>query len=372
MPSRAEQESGTATLPPPAPAARHQGNDRSPTARAVLITLAVIAVILLAMVIYPFASALLVAAVLAAALEPWCERLARRLGRRRALAAALVTIAVTLLLVLPAAALTVGLGKQVADGVQYVRETLSSEGVSGIVADLPPMLRTLAQKLLDRFPSGEQDIQQFAGRQGGRAAAAVGGVLTATSSIIFQTIMMLIALYFLLVDGRALVDWVSEAAPLKEGQTRELLSEFRNVSVAVLVSSAATAAIQAAVAMVGYLIAGAPQPLFFTLVTFIMAVIPAVGAGSVGVAVAALVFIGGKTGAAIFLLIWGTLVVGFTDNFVKPYLIKGRMEVHGAVIFFALLGGLALFGTVGLLAGPLIVAFFLAVVRICRRELGPV
>jgi predicted PurR-regulated permease PerM len=165
---------------------------------------------------------------------------------------------------------------------------------------------------------------------------------------------------------------VSEAAPLKEGQTRELLSEFRNVSVAVLVSSAATAAIQAAVAMVGYLIAGAPQPLFFTLVTFIMAVIPAVGAGSVGVAVAALVFIGGKTGAAIFLLIWGTLVVGFTDNFVKPYLIKGRMEVHGAVIFFALLGGLALFGTVGLLAGPLIVAFFLAVVRICRRELGPV
>ena len=61
-------------------------------------------------------------------------------------------------------------------------------------------------------------------------------------------------------------------------------------------------------------------------------------------------------------------MVGFTDNVVKPLLMRGRMEVHGAVIFFALLGGLAMFGPVGLIAGPLILSFFLAVVRMCRHE----
>ena len=61
----------------------------------------------------------------------------------------------------------------------------------------------------------------------------------------------------------------------------------------------------------------------------------------------------------------------FTDNLVKPLLMRGRMEVHGAVIFFALLGGLAMFGPVGLVAGPLILSFFLAVVRMCQRDFPP-
>jgi predicted PurR-regulated permease PerM len=64
-------------------------------------------------------------------------------------------------------------------------------------------------------------------------------------------------------------------------------------------------------------------------------------------------------------------VVGFVDNLVKPLLMKGRMEVHGALIFFALVGGLAAFGPVGLVAGPLVLSFFLAVVRLCRHTSLP-
>ena len=65
---------------------------------------------------------------------------------------------------------------------------------------------------------------------------------------------------------------------------------------------------------------------------------------------------------------WALLAVGLSDNVVKPYLIRGGVSIHGAVVFFALLGGLAAFGPIGLLLGPLVVAFFLAVVRIVRRE----
>jgi predicted PurR-regulated permease PerM len=79
-------------------------------------------------------------------------------------------------------------------------------------------------------------------------------------------------------------------------------------------------------------------------------------------------YLGGHSYSAIFLAAWGILAVGLIDNVVKPYLIRGGIELHGAVVFFALLGGLAYFGPVGLIAGPLVVSFFLAVIRMWDRD----
>jgi predicted PurR-regulated permease PerM len=180
--------------------------------------------------------------------------------------------------------------------------------------------------------------------------------------------MMVIAVFFLLGDGPVLVAWVARVAPLPDGQVLEILTDFRSVSVAVLSSSFATAGAQALAALVGFLLAGAPQPLFFTLVTFVMAFVPALGAASVVLATAVMLFFTGHSGAAAFLALWGILVVGLIDNLVKPLLMKGRVEIHGALIFFALLGGLATFGPVGLVAGPLILSFFLTIVRIAGRD----
>lgn len=206
--------------------------------------------------------------------------------------------------------------------------------------------------------------------QGGTAARAVTGAVAATGSIAFQTVMMLIALFFLLTEGARLVSWVESVSPLRRGQTREILREFRSVSVAVLVSSVATAGVQAAAALVGFLIARVPAALFFAGVAFFMALIPAVGAAIVVLVAAALMFFSGHPWAALFLAIWGTVVVGLVDNIVKPLLARRGMHQHAAIVFFALLGGLAAFGTVGLLLGPLIVAFFLALLRIYERDYG--
>ncbi len=336
--------------------------------RATLIVLVVLSIVLLAMVIYPFASALFVAAVLAAALTPWTDSVTPRLRGRRQLAAGIMTLGALLLLVVPVAAVALSLGKEAVAGIGYVKETLRSEGVTGLIDDLPAPLRTLVEKVLEQIPGGEERIQELTNRQSGRAAAAIGGFLGATTQAVVQVVMMLIALFFLLIDGRALVEWIEEVAPLKRGHMRELMSEFRKVTVTVLVSTVATAGIQAMVALVGYLIAGVPHALFFTFVTFVMAFVPAVGAGGAGLAAAAIVFFRGHAGRAAFLAAWALLAVGLADNVVKPYLIRGGVSIHGAVVFFALLGGLAAFGPIGLLLGPLVVAFFLSVVRIVRRE----
>jgi predicted PurR-regulated permease PerM len=332
-------------------------------ARWTLLVLTVISLALLAFIVEPFAAALFIAAVMAGALSPWYERLAARLRGRRQIAAGLTTTAILLVVVLPLASISVVLAKEVSDGATYVRNTLRSEGVQGLINDLPHPLRALAEKVVSQLPQGQGDLQDVAQQQGGRAAAAVGGVLRTTWGVVIQLVMMLIAFFFFLVDGPQLVDWFEDVMPLGHGQTRRLLGEFRRVSVAVIVSTVATAAIQAAVALVGYLIARVPNPFFFAIVTLIVALVPAVGAGSVVLASAAIMYLGGHTYAAVFLVLWGVLAVGLIDNVVKPYLIRGGIELHGAVIFFALLGGLAYFGPVGLIAGPLVVSFFLAVIR---------
>ena len=339
------------------------------TARWTIIVLTVLALGLMAVIVRPFASALFVAAVLAGALHPWYERFVRRLRGRRQLAAGLVTVAVMLVVVIPLASLTVVLAREAADGIAYVRSTLRSEGMAGLVADLPPFARSLAQKVLDQLPQDQEQLQDLTGAQGGKAARAVGGVLTATWGVLVQMVMMLIAFFFLLMDGEDLVEWLSEVAPLQKGQTRQLLSDFRRVSVTVIVSSAATAAIQALVALVGYLLARLPHPYFFAVVTFVVGLVPAVGAGAVALVAAAVLFLSGHPRAALFLALWAVLAVGLADNVVKPYLMKGAVRLHGAVIFFALIGGVAVFGPIGILAGPLIVSFFLAVVRMWDRAL---
>src|SRR6185436_2396020 len=183
------------------------------------------------------------------------------------------------------------------------------------------------------------------------------------TSFLFQMTMMLIALYFLLLDGAALISWLDGVVPLRRGQTHAILSEFRKVSYSVIVSSLVTTGVQALAALIGYLIAGVPNLLFFTGLTFFVGLVPAIGAGAVCLVAAGLLFINGHPYMALFLAIWGVVVVGLIDNIVKPWLAKAGMEMHGAVVFFSLIGGIAAFGMIGLLIGPLAVSLFLTLLR---------
>lgn len=344
------------------------------TAHRALTVLLVIALVLLALIIQPFASAFFLAAVLAGALFPLEKWLTRKLRGRRNLSAALLTVGIILVLVGPIAGIATFVVGEVATGVKYVRETVRSEGVSGLVNKLPPRARGLAQKALDRIPVEEEqldeELQKRAEGQSSRAVGAVTSVVAATGSFAVQATMMLIAFFFLLVDGRSLVGWLEDVSPLLPGQVTELLAEFRKVSVSIMVSTIATSGVQGAAALIGYFIAGVPYPLFFGVLTFFVAFIPAIGAAGVCLFAALILLALGKVWMALFLAIWGVTVVGLVDNLLKPILAKRGMEMHGAVVFFSLLGGLAAFGTVGLLIGPLIVSFFLALFRLRQRAIG--
>lgn len=343
-------------------------------ARRTFVVLIILAIFLVAVIIRPFFEALFFAAVLAATLYPVHRRLTRSLHNRRNTSASLLCVAVVVALVAPIGGIAAFAVNETITGARFIVKTVQSEGMTGLLDTLPASLRKVADEGLRRFPLEEQDldtaIQQHASAQGGKAARAVTDVLTATGSFMFQAIMMTIAFFFLLVDGARLVDWLEQVSPLEEGQTTELLIEFRKVTGAVLISSLATAGVQSLAALVGYLIASVPHPLFFATVTFFVSFVPAVGAGGTCLVAAILLLAMGHPWMALFLAIWGVVVVGMVDNIIKPLLVKRGLHMHGAIVFFSLLGGLTVFGTVGLIAGPLIVSFFLALVRIYQRDYG--
>jgi predicted PurR-regulated permease PerM len=340
------------------------------TAHAALVILAILALVLLVDIVLPFATSLFVASVLAGALAPWTTRLAAALGGRRTLAALFFTVAVLVAVVGPLSALGAVVVPQVQSGLAWLRHAVQDKTVEQLVARVPDALRPVAEHLRQVLPSSLERLQEVAGAEGARAAAVLGNVLTATGSFLLQSVLTLIALYFLLLDGPALVDWLNEVIPLKRGQVSELLLQFRRVTVTVLVSTIATGGVQTLLALLGYVIARVPNPLFFGMVTFVLSLVPALGATIVVIAVGVVMFLTGHTGAGLFLVVYGVGVVSLIDNVLKPIFIRGGVPIHGAVIFFALLGGLAAFGPIGFLVGPLSVTFLVAVVRMYRRDFG--
>jgi predicted PurR-regulated permease PerM len=343
-------------------------------ARRVLIGLIVLSIALVLWVFSPFFEAFFLAAVLAGALYGVHRWLTRRLRGKDGLSAGLITVGVVVALLAPLASLTAFMVSEIIEGVNFITDIVERRGLEGLLAYVPGPLKGPAAGMLDRFQTQSaglwQTLQEQVTTRGATAAQTVGGVVATTGTVVFQTVMMLIAFYFLLVQGKQLVRWLESVSPLKRGQTTELLMEFRGVTKSVLVSSIATAGVQAVAALVGYLVTRVPVPIFFAAVTFFFALIPAVGAAVVCLAAALLLLATGHPVAALVLAIWGVVVVGLSDNVVKPLLAKRGMHMHGAIVFFSLLGGLAVFGAIGLLLGPLIVAFFLSVVRIYERDYG--
>ena len=310
---------------------------------------------------------LLVAAVLAGALSPLYESAVRRLGGRRSFGAALFTAATVILILIPVALLAIIAVREVTELIGVVRDTIASEGIQGLIAKAPDPIEGWLRGLLKLLPTGiDRAASPFAA--GGRwALGALSGALAVLALFGLRLLLMLVALFFLLRDGSALLDWFVGATPLAPDRVRQMLREFRAVARSVVGASFITAAAQGAVATIGFAIAHAPSPIFFGLLSLFSSLIPSVGTTLVTFPVAGLMLLLGHPWAALFLAVWAALVVGLLDNFLRPMLIRGQ-DQHGALVLFSLIGAMSAFGAEGLFVGPLALAFFLAVVRTRRRE----
>lgn len=202
------------------------------------------------------------------------------------------------------------------------------------------------------------------------APIATGAPVVIAKAVIGLVVMTVSFFYFLL-DGRHMMAAVTQLMPLDRRYQWQLLAEFEEVSRAVVSSTLLAAVVQAALAGIGYAVAGLGSVFLLTMLTFFCAMVPFVGAAIIwGAASLYLLFFAEQPWAAAGLALWGGLVVSTIDNVVKPFVLQGQSKLHPLLALLSVLGGVGALGPIGVFVGPIVVAFLQAALTMLQAELG--
>jgi predicted PurR-regulated permease PerM len=129
-----------------------------------------------------------------------------------------------------------------------------------------------------------------------------------------------------------------------------------------------TALVQGVIATIGFFIFGVPVPLLWGLFTVLAALVPTIGTALSLVPAVIYLLVTGETGNAIGLAIWGAVAVGLVDNFVGPKIVGSRTQLHPVLVLLSVLGGIQVFGLLGFLIGPIVMAIFVALIDMYRTD----
>lgn len=201
---------------------------------------------------------------------------------------------------------------------------------------------------------------------------SIGGQTTAMfARLVIGLVVMAVAMYFFLCDGPGMISTVMRLSPLDDRYERELLADFADVSRAVVLATLLSAAAQGILSGIAYSLAGLEGTVLLTLLTALLAMVPFVGAAAVWLPVALwLYFIDERAGTAIVLVLYGTVVVSNVDNLIKPLVLHGKSQLHPLLALLSVLGGVNALGPIGILVGPMTVAFLQTLLNILHRELS--
>jgi predicted PurR-regulated permease PerM len=200
------------------------------------------------------------------------------------------------------------------------------------------------------------------------SAAVAGTVASRTASLLLGIFFALLAMHVMQYHWPRIVRTLEGVSPLRGQYTRDLLEEFRRVGRITLSGTVLTGIVQGILAGIGYSLTGVPKALFLGIATAIASLVPAIGTLLVWVPASFYLFATGHSTMAAVLLLWGALlVVGFSDYVIRPRLV-GEEGMPPILTFISLFGGLETIGLAGLIAGPVIMALAVAVLRLYARE----
>jgi predicted PurR-regulated permease PerM len=319
----------------------------------------------------PFLQPIILAMLIGMLTYPAHDWLVAKLNGRKNIAAMVSTLVLALVFLIPALLVLVAILRQ---GVSYsaiVMEWATGDNIHHLL-NRPFMLdikewlgRVLPASALD--PEAIKAQALTSARVVGKNFAGVStAMLGSLTSFMIDFMLLLFALFFVLRDHDKLIIFIRHALPLSRSQEDMLLKEVRDVSKSALLGSLLTAVTQGIVGGFGLWLAGFPA-LFWGAIMAVASLIPVVGTALVWVPAAIFLFLTGDTGWAIFMLVWGVVVVGSIDNFLRPLFMQGA-TMTTVVVFFSLLGGLQVFGLIGVIYGPIIISITLVFFKMYENE----
>jgi predicted PurR-regulated permease PerM len=310
----------------------------SPRGNAALYALVAALAALFAAMVWPFLLSIFMGVVLAVLVDPAHGRLARRTGPK--LAALLLTLGLFVAVAAPLALF----GTVTVREAQRLFDTLSGNDWQAWLASLDPRLLDFAREAAAHVSRG-----LLAGAK-------------ATPELLLKFLFGLGTCYFTLLDGRRLLAWALDRTPLSPETRRELVRSFQNSAVSVIWATVAVAAAQAAVICAAFLVLGVPGVFLATGATFILAWIPLVHSTPVSAAAMVYLYLQGDWGRLGAMAAFAAFA-GIIDNVVRPWILKGRDDIHPLIALLSIFGGIELFGLVGVFVGPIVAAVLVALLR---------
>jgi predicted PurR-regulated permease PerM len=344
-----------------------------------LMVATVVALYLCWKMLQPFIEVVLWAVVLVIVFFPIHRRIQARVGSP-GWSAVLSCLLVIFIILVPLTLLTFAVVNEIGNFAQMLQPKQDGTGgAAGAAAGLfdpnseylGPVVRWVGQYYdVSRLASQEFIAERLKGVSGAIASRTLGFVGGAVGFIV-EVFFVIFTMYYLFRDGERMRAAAYDMMPLSGPQAREILDRTGEVIGASVYGVLVIAVIQGVLGGLAFWVLGLPSPLLWGVVMIFLSMIPMLGAFIVWVPAAIYLALTGDWGKAIILAVWGALAIGSVDNFLRPKLVGERTRLHELLVFFSVLGGLQVFGVLGIVLGPVIVAITIALLDILRQVDGP-
>jgi predicted PurR-regulated permease PerM len=333
--------------------------------KAFFVALAVLVGYLLMLVIQPFAGSMAWAIFLAFILHPFHLWLARKLGKRPGTSAGIITGLTPFALLTPLTLLGISFASQARALIEYLRsQDLHLDGSLLAEVEKYPVIGPAARFAREELQLNAADFQDWITRAAEAALRNVGslgsGIVLGALGTMIGFFFMLFLLFFFLRDGPTMFARLKRLIPVPEEHREQLFNHLASVTRGVFYGIGLTALVQGVLVGIGFAIAGLPSPVVFGVLAAILALLPAGGAAIVWIPATLYLAVSGHWKMAVFMLIWG-VITSTSDNFLRPLLVSRYAPVSAFTVFVGVVGGIAAFGTIGIVIGPVFLALVAAI-----------
>jgi len=331
-----------------------------------------LSIFLLGWLLWPFLSIIIIAAVVSGIFSPLYRLIISSGVVRPAIASFLTCCVIFCILFIPIAFFVGILSKEAYDLYLVAKDAMISPQISALMEGSKVLELTnnvLAnfnfQITVEELNTYISEIAKFVGLFLYNQARSIASNMLA---FFINFFLMLLVIYYLLVDGGRLISFIVDLSPLPNNQDRMLLKKFNDMAGAILIGNGIGGLIQGMAGGVVFSVFGLPSPFLWGVIMGLLAFLPIIGIGMVFIPAAIYLFLKGRIAASIFFIVFYVVLSGGVEYLFKPKLVGQRVKMHTLLVFLAIIGGLKLFGILGIIYGPLVITAFLTLTDIYRSN----
>ena len=305
---------------------------------------------------------IIIAGVLASVFYSAFLKLSKFLGGRQKMAAFLMCFLLLIIVILPISALITFFGNKAP--IAY-NETVNFINNSG--GSVPEMISQKFNFINFQDEKVKETVFGFTKNISDLVSKGAKVAVKQTTNFIVSLFLILLTTFFFFIDGKKILEKLKLWSPLPNKYDAEIYKKFREMSFTSLISTFVTAAFQGVIGSIGFLIIGLPAFYPGLLIGF-FSLIPYIGSMIIYIPIGVYLILTGDLYRGIFVLLWGSVIIGNTDNLIRAWILRGKSKVNPIFIIFSLMGGIALFGFWGLILGPLILSLTATIFHIYELE----